>query len=116
MTDSVTLFKQARLEMKAAAAYFEAAQSAHRYTLELRTNRELVYNNLYNKTLALGVPVRIARLAAQQASEELLREALEANEEGLAANEMATQHRARGEALLIRHHKARISERLAKEN
>jgi len=116
--DSKTLFKQARLELKAAAAFFESAQSAHRYILELENKQDRVYENMYRRTIDLGVPHYIAATAAKQASYELHREIQEVKEEGLTSVEMARFHRDMGEALLLRCQEVQIEEqrRLMKEN
>lgn len=108
--DSETLFKQARLEMKAAAAYFEAAKSAQRYVDDLRIEREQVYNRTYRETVSLGVPEHIAFHVAQEAAARISKHASEAIEEGLYATEMTNYHRSCGEALLKQCEKARIKE------
>jgi len=108
--DSETLFKQARLEMKAAAAYFEAAKSAQRYVDDLRVEREQVYNRTYRETVSLGIPEHIAFTIAQEAADRISKKVSEAVQEGLYATEMTNYHRACGEALLNQCEKARIKE------
>lgn len=101
-TDSYTLFQQARLEMKAAAAWHEEELSAQRLITALHARRDTAYL----EALAMGVPSHIADSVATQVT----REASRVHEEGLYAKSRADHHRSRGETLFIQCEKTRIKE------
>jgi hypothetical protein len=95
--DSTTLFKQARLEFKAAEAFADDA----RYSLELYENMKQRRDDTYLEALKLGVPqhvaIEVARETTQKAEEELDRGAMYTGQ--------AKAHRARGEALMSKRDK-----------
>jgi hypothetical protein len=110
-TDSETLFKQARLEIKAAGAYFEATLSADRYIHELKERIQTEFNNAYRKSIAIGVPHWIAEMAAMNIIGPIKDEAIAVREEGLELLEKANYHRRAAESLLLERERV-----LAKEN
>lgn len=91
-TDSTTLFKQARLEYKAAEAFAEEAHSA----LRLYDNMIERAEDTYLNALSLGVPAHIARAV----SNETRRQAENVREGASESWKKSLTHRNRGRALM----------------